>query len=82
MCGAGREGSVVLADSSTWAMSVSGSDVAWTDYANIASLGGARKSTRCVWFVLEVMRELCIVGRSIVVGYVEYVPPICVRVRG
>ncbi|KJA18181.1 hypothetical protein HYPSUDRAFT_45498 [Hypholoma sublateritium FD-334 SS-4] len=41
MCGAGREGSVMLADSYTWAMSVSGSDVAWTDYAKIAPLGGA-----------------------------------------
>lgn len=40
MCGAGREGSVVLADSSTWAMSVSGSDVAWIDYAQIMDSGG------------------------------------------
>ena len=37
----GKEGSVVVvAVSSTWAMSVSGSDIAWTDCARLASLGG------------------------------------------
>ena len=40
----GKECSVVVvADSSTWAMCVSGSDVAWTDYSKITPLGG------CVW---------------------------------